>query len=203
MSETEIDAQVQKPKTSRLAIWSMVLGIFGFLSQYLIIIPLFLCSTSLIFGIVALRKINKSSGLLKGKGFAITALVIAALGFSVPTSRLVYYIKFMKGSKIVKIDDVTSRTKLMLSNDDDAISVDTIRLLITGDIDGSATIHLCYKEKREYTYPIDRGKVHLWILEGWYDNDCLIEYEPLDVRSGSLTIRYFFRGIQRYDEQKQ
>ncbi len=59
-------------KTSRSAIASLVCGILGF--TCLPVIP------AIILGIVALVKINKSQGTLKGAGLAIAGLVLSGLG---------------------------------------------------------------------------------------------------------------------------
>ena len=62
-----------QPKTSGLAIASLVCGI---LSLYLGLPALL----GIIFGIIALRQINGSAGVITGKGLAIGGLVTSALG---------------------------------------------------------------------------------------------------------------------------
>jgi hypothetical protein len=64
------------PRTSNLAIWSMVLGILSLFCSILTGIIGF------ILGVVALIKIGGSEGKLKGSGFAITGIVCSLL-FSV------------------------------------------------------------------------------------------------------------------------
>ena len=59
-------------KTSRLAITALVLMILSFFTFFLTAIP------AIIFGIVALVKIEKSGGRLKGKGLAITGIAASA-----------------------------------------------------------------------------------------------------------------------------
>ncbi len=60
-------------KASRAAIAALVLGILAFLTCGTTAIPAIIC------GIVALVKISRSNGLLKGKGMAITGLVLPAV----------------------------------------------------------------------------------------------------------------------------
>ncbi|MHC4456086.1 MAG: DUF4190 domain-containing protein [Planctomycetota bacterium] len=70
---------IKTQKTSGLAIASMVIGIFGlnfFVQLYGFGIP---CIAGLVLGLVALRKIKKSGGLLAGRGFAITGVILSTL----------------------------------------------------------------------------------------------------------------------------
>lgn len=59
-------------KTSGLAITALVLGILSFFTCYITAIP------AIIFGIIALVKINKSSGRQKGVGMAIVGMALPA-----------------------------------------------------------------------------------------------------------------------------
>lgn len=67
-------------KTSGLAITSLVLGILSIVTSFLTAIP------AIIFGIIALVKIKKSAGTLKGKGLAIAGIAVPAimLAFMIP-----------------------------------------------------------------------------------------------------------------------
>lgn len=95
MSETEIKAQGQKPKTSKLAIVSMVCGIIFFMQPmssalridllwhmtfYLRIISIPLAP---ICGILALIKIKKSNGMLKGIPCAIVGIAAGVYGLGI------------------------------------------------------------------------------------------------------------------------
>ncbi len=60
-------------KTSRAAVAALVLGILVFFTCGITALPAIIC------GIVALVKISDSNGLLKGKGMAITGLVLPAV----------------------------------------------------------------------------------------------------------------------------
>lgn len=65
----------QPPKTSALAIWSLVLGILS-------ITCLWICGTvpAVICGVMALSRINKSAGALTGQGLAIAGIVTGGVG---------------------------------------------------------------------------------------------------------------------------
>ena len=61
------------PRTSRLAVWSLVLGVLA------LICNIFTGVIGFILGIVALVKINGSNGKLKGTGFAIAGIACSFL----------------------------------------------------------------------------------------------------------------------------
>lgn len=69
----------QPTRTSGTAITSMILGISGF-SMFGVFGVTWIIG--LIFGILALNKISKAGGALKGKGFAITGIITSAIGLS-------------------------------------------------------------------------------------------------------------------------
>jgi general secretion pathway protein G len=62
-------------KTSKSAIWSLVLGIIG-IPLFFLLIPEVL---AIVFGIIALVNIKKSVGALKGTGLAIAGLILGGL----------------------------------------------------------------------------------------------------------------------------
>ena len=64
------------PNTSGLAIASLVLGILGITCILPIIGPIL----ALVFGIIALSQINKSSGAVTGHGKAVAGLVLGCIG---------------------------------------------------------------------------------------------------------------------------
>lgn len=71
VSEVTKEGITKQPKTSGLAIASLVLGILFF-------VP-FAPLLAVIFGIIALVRVSKSKGALKGKGMAIAGLVLGCL----------------------------------------------------------------------------------------------------------------------------
>jgi hypothetical protein len=128
--------------------------------------------------------------MLAGRGFAVTGLVLSVLGFFIPTMKLLHYVQFFRQAKVVKIDDAASKTLLALSPAGDPNEVDGISILITGRIDGSATVHI---RNGGTTYPprqIRKGLVFIKIEDAWYGGECFLEYEPAGVQNGHLTIRY-------------
>ena len=74
MTHIETESQTPKTKTHGLSIASMVLGILSF-----VVAGVFSSLPGLILGIISLRKIKKSAGLLVGRGFAITGIVTSSL----------------------------------------------------------------------------------------------------------------------------
>jgi general secretion pathway protein G len=69
-------------KTSGLAIVSLVLGILSFCFGFITGIP------ALILGIIALVKISKSTGALKGQGLAVAGLCTGGIGMIIGTAML-------------------------------------------------------------------------------------------------------------------
>jgi len=67
---------------------SMILGIVGLLTSFLICPSIFLVAASLVMGIIGLNRANKGGGMVGGKGQAITGIVCSSLGiialFAVP-----------------------------------------------------------------------------------------------------------------------
>ena len=69
----------EEPKTSGLAITSLVLGILSCLGLFLLLgIPPIL---GVVFGIISLGKIKKSDGLIQGKGLAIAGIITSCMSF--------------------------------------------------------------------------------------------------------------------------
>ena len=63
-----------QPKTSALAIWSLVLGILGILFLLVCLSPLF-AIPAVICGHMAYARIKRSSGVLAGQGLALAGLI--------------------------------------------------------------------------------------------------------------------------------
>lgn len=72
-SEANINVQADKSRTSRLAIASLLLGVAWILLGPLTAIP------GLTLGIIAIVKIKRSRGLLKGRPFAIAGIITSAI----------------------------------------------------------------------------------------------------------------------------
>jgi len=70
---------ISTPKTSGLAIASLVLGILGITC----ILPLLGAVLALVFGIIALNQISKSQGVIKGHGQAVTGVILGGIGLLV------------------------------------------------------------------------------------------------------------------------
>lgn len=73
LTSTSTTAQSQYAKTSGLAIAALVLAVLSPFTCLLTVIPAVIC------GIVALVRIEKSAGQLKGKGFAIAGIAAPAI----------------------------------------------------------------------------------------------------------------------------
>jgi len=69
-----VDGSTHPPRTSALAVWSLVLGILGILTLGIPSIAAIIC------GHLSHGKIKRSAGLLTGKGLAIAGLVLGYIG---------------------------------------------------------------------------------------------------------------------------
>lgn len=82
--ESSTSVEASPPKTSKLAIASMILGILGILMwTFTFFIP---CILAIITGHIACSEIKKSKGAITGNGMAFAGLI---MGYLVPTSILV------------------------------------------------------------------------------------------------------------------
>ncbi len=117
-------------------------------------------------------------------GFGLIALALFAVSLYILSKPL--------KSKVVRIHDVAHRKTILLKNAPDTFTTH-ISLFITGHLDGTAMIHQCrVTGKKDTTYYIKEGDVCFKISRDWYENECIIEYEPINVASGELTIEYSF-----------
>jgi competence protein ComGC len=72
-------AAASQPKTSALAIWSLVLGILGILFLLICVGPLF-AIPAVICGHMAYSRIKRSAGVLTGDGLALAGLITGYVG---------------------------------------------------------------------------------------------------------------------------
>jgi hypothetical protein len=101
----------------------------------------------------------------------------------------IFFVALYNKKQLVTIDDVTNTTTIRLSNPKPQEYFGAICILITGRIDGTASVGTGGYLDRH----ISSGKVYVKIHGEWYDQECLLEYKPVNVSSGSLKIRYYYR----------
>jgi len=71
----------------------------------------------------------------------------------------------------------------------------SLNVEITGHLDGKA--YLCLRQENDdysETIFLDRGKVDQIVRLEWTTTGCLMDYYPVDVKSGDLLVRYRFFG---------
>ena len=108
---------------------------------------------------------------------------------------LLFVIRPFTGGSVIEIKDVTKEQMIMLAEINKPKSVHSIRIKITGHIDGSATIQRSYEDKKMYEPELINGNVDLHLGGDWYGDKCLIIYKPSNVTSGNLKIRYKFGAL--------
>ncbi len=204
--------EIKNPRISRLAVVSLILGLlsilltmppvglFGLFSPLalgeLLLRGLFWLSpfAALVVGILAFYQISKAKGQLKGKACAGVGIFLCALPLVMSPFAISSNIDMYAKSEIAAINNVTKETTVVLLSDKDKQkSVCGIQIYILGYIDGAATIYIINEhEHYEHEYKISSGKVGIKLSGDWYSNECLIKYEPTNVNSGHLKIRYYF-----------
>ncbi len=69
-----------------------------------------------------------------------------------------------------------------------------LRLLITGKLDGKAIIKQGFSDSSFYRIDTIDNAVNLNYGGDWYQDNCLIIYKPLSVKTGELKLTYKFFG---------
>jgi len=185
-----------EPKLNPLILGELLATSFVLLPQTL----------GLLFAVIALYQIKGTGRLLAGRSFAITGLIISILAFPFPLWFFADGIAIYCKSQVIFINDASRGITIKLSNENKREFIDHIDIVITGNIEGLATVN-AYKEmptgenvestffdldKPIYICPdVVQGRVKFEIWEEWYDEVCIFKYEPIDVCSGSLKVRYY------------
>lgn len=208
MSETNNNTQAQKPKFSKLAMASLISSIMGVfiipplaflmepitLKDMLALIIAWLPPLGgLVLSVVALSQIKRTRVLLTGRRFAITGLLLSIFLLLILTWLNVFFIMQYNKRRVIRIEDVTQKTTVTLLNKNTQGYVCGIVIYITGYIDGPATITITpHKGGEGYKYNITKGRISLKDVNEWYELECFLEYEPTNVQSGFLSIKYYF-----------
>jgi prepilin-type processing-associated H-X9-DG protein len=108
-------------KTSGLAIGSLIMGILSGITCFLTALPAIIC------GIVALVKISKSKGQLKGMGLAITGIALPTI--MIPVAAMLLAILM---PSLAKVKQIAERTVCMTNMKQLSMSV----MIYTEDYDG-------------------------------------------------------------------
>ncbi len=99
----------------------------------------------------------------------------------------------LQKNRIVNFADVTKDSKIVLYHKDTTSRICEINLIFKGEINGDALIYIedgGYNYKRKYM--LNKGKVDYKIGGDWYNSKCIVNYKPLNVTKGSLSIEYEF-----------
>jgi hypothetical protein len=140
-------------------------------------------------GFVLMKNSNKKDRDMKRIPLIIFVMIIIL-------AATFYVQSFYFRGQTIQVNDVTQRQIITLLQKDKLHPVYGINILITGYVDGTATIQQAYENKKMYGPYTLRGKVKLPLRGDWYGDECLIIYEPFNVKSGKLQIKYAFRTIR-------
>ena len=209
MPGSETERQDQKPKISKQALSSLILGIISvvtlpplavlmkpvaFRDMLTVYAAWLLPLAGLALGIIALQRIIRAKKKLRGLGLAFSSLLLSALvSFALAFFTISFVAQYNK-RQIVAIDDVTHATTIRLLNPNPQERVRFFSILITGQIDGAANVRIeDYPE-----WHIASGKVYLKIGDQWYSEEYpLVEYKPINVNKGFLEMRYCLQTVPR------
>jgi len=212
MDTMDKKAEFEKPRRSRLAVMSLLLGMLSILlpipaaytlhplvlAELLTIDLLWLLPfATLVIAILAFNRISKAKGLLKGKVCAGVGIFLSALPLLISPFIISSDINNYAKSQVATIDNVTKETTVLLPANKKGVW--SLSIYISGYIDGSATISVINPfghDENESEYKIQGGKVSIKRGGDWYSNPCLIKYEPTNVNSGHLKIRYYFGSVE-------
>jgi hypothetical protein len=118
-------------------------------------------------------------------------LILSAVVFLV----LFFYRDFkgkMPGSSTVRLQDVTQKTILTIRQEKDQKSGRALSLYIFGRLDGTAVLREFYEGKEIRSFNLGPGPLSVKRTDPWPYPKCSLRYEPGDVRSGNVGIRYKF-----------
>ncbi len=97
------------------------------------------------------------------------------------------------GGKTMYMEDVRSKSIMTLRKDFDKGETYAIRAYISGHLEGRAHLYQSGQTKQpQHEYTLGPGKVRIRIRQDWTDPEYRLVYEPEDVQTGYLTIRYHF-----------
>lgn len=100
-----------------------------------------------------------------------------------------------KYDQSLTIAHVQAPQDLVLRKSEGQGAIYRMSLKATGHIDGNAAFTLMLNDK-PYKIAHARGKVSFGWDGDWYADTAEIRYEPTDVNTGSMTLRYSFHDMQ-------
>lgn len=93
--------------------------------------------------------------------------------------------------RTVQIKDVSKPEQITISKAPLQGNVYLISIQVTGKLDGTASIALMMNGKPYLSEKMHNSVNFQWEYD-WYSDVAVIQYKPIDVKSGKLTIYYRF-----------
>ncbi len=104
---------------------------------------------------------------------------------------------FSPQESTILLQDISQKQIIKLTQVQQKKSVYKISIVISGQIDGTAEIQLADRGNKMGSPHTIKGKVDLDLSGDWYENTCLLLYEPSQVTSGTLKIKYKFHTLSQ------
>lgn len=121
-------------------------------------------------------------------------LVICLLGAAMIAVAVWFQFSTSIAMSSVTVNDVRKPENLVLRTSGDGTNVFALTVRGSGEITGKATVSLLLNGAPYKTEQLS-GKVDFEWDGDWYANTAEIRYEPADVRSGNVVLKYEFHGI--------
>ena len=93
----------------------------------------------------------------------------------------------------VLVEDVTKPEKIVLNHEESCLS---LSLRVKGYIDGMAKLHIFNGDKKIDSLTL-KGKTIVPYWAEWSGRECILKYEPIEVKDGKVFIEYAFNIVDQ------
>ncbi|MEW6609293.1 MAG: hypothetical protein AB1414_17925 [bacterium] len=97
--------------------------------------------------------------------------------------------------EMVIIGNIKEKQNIVFNIDKDR-PVHSVLIKLIGEIEGTAVLNIVSNEGIQDTLKLGKGAIDQSINKEWYSDKCILEYKPLDVKSGQITIKYKIKYIK-------
>lgn len=94
------------------------------------------------------------------------------------------------------IENIKEQQNVVLNIDNNRY-VHSILIKIIGVLKGKAVLNLVSDEGVQDTITLSTGIVKQFINKEWYSEKCVLEYKPINVTSGQLSIEYKIKYVKK------
>lgn len=99
-----------------------------------------------------------------------------------------------KYDKVIKLSDVQNTKAILLEKQYSQKNICSLNVFVAGHIDGEAVITLMLNDKPYKSNKIKDNFNFKWGGD-WYSDSAIIRYDPTNVKSGDIIIKYSFGNV--------